>query len=141
MARKNSQDLYNEYQMITQKAADFNSAAAVLGWDQEVYMPKKGFAFRGRQLATLASQAHELITSSAYGELLHELSTRDELTDEQKINVRLSLEDYDKNKKLSSSFVERLTQQTSNSYNAWMIARKQNDFAQYAPELQKNAIS
>ncbi|HRO42163.1 MAG TPA: carboxypeptidase M32 [Flavipsychrobacter sp.] len=132
-----SSNLYEQYKNITQKAADFNNAAAVLGWDQEVYMPKKGFAFRGRQLATLASQAHELVTSDAYGKILHELSSKNDLKEEQQHNVRLSLEDYEKAKKLSTDFVEKLTQQSSESYSAWIEARRQNDFSVYAPQLEK----
>lgn len=132
-----SSQLYEQYKGLTQRSADFNNAAAVLGWDQEVYMPPKGFAFRGRQLATLASQAHELVTSDRYGNLLHELSQRHDLSDDQQHNIRLSLEDYEKNKKLSADFVEQLTQQTSNSYNAWIDARRKSDFSLYAPELAK----
>ena len=128
---------YQQYQNITQKAADFNNAAAVLGWDQEVYMPEKGFAFRGRQLATLASQAHELVTSEAYGTLLQELSNAGDLADEQSRNVQISLEDYEKNKKLSTAFVEQLTAQSTASFSAWIEARNKNDYAVYAPELAK----
>ena len=43
-----SESLYQQYKDTTQKAADLNNASAVLGWDQEVYMPSKGFEMRGR---------------------------------------------------------------------------------------------
>lgn len=130
-------DLYNEYQEITQKAADLYYASAVLQWDQEVYMPKKGFPYRGRQLATLASQAHEWMTSERYGNLLRELSAKNGLTDVQQQNVRLSLEDYERNKKLTPEFVETLTKQTSDSYNAWIQSRQDNNFQTYALQLEK----
>ncbi|MGN6568329.1 MAG: carboxypeptidase M32 [Flavipsychrobacter sp.] len=133
----NSQELYTAYQEMTQKAADLQYAAAVLGWDQEVYMPAKGFAHRGRQLATLATQAHELITGDRYGEILHQLSTATDLTDVQQNNVRLSLEDYNRNKKLPPAFVEALTMQTSASYNAWIQARNENNYEVYALQLAK----
>ena len=68
------------HQEISQKAADLNYAAAVLGWDQETYMPPKGYAARGRQLATLATQAHAMLTSDEYRGILHELSGRGDLT-------------------------------------------------------------
>ena len=35
------------------------SAAAVLNWDQEIYMPPKGAQARGGQIATLSGIAHE----------------------------------------------------------------------------------
>lgn len=132
-----SEALYQQYKDITQKAADLNNASAVLGWDQEVYMPSKGFDMRGRQLATLASLAHEMVTSDAYGNLLQELAGRGDLEDAAKRNVELSLEDYNKNKKLPAAFVEQLTQQTSASYSAWLQSRKENKYSIYAPELEK----
>lgn len=132
-----TKELYEEYKRITQKAADLEYASAVLGWDQEVYMPPKGFTFRGRQLATLASLAHEMVTSKEYGELLHELAGKDDLDDTQHANIRLSIEDYEKNSKLPSSFVEELTGQVSKSYDAWIRSRRENSYKVYAPELEK----
>lgn len=128
---------YKNYLGVTQKAADLNYAAAVLGWDQETYMPPKGFAFRGRQLATLATEAHNLLTSDAYGANLQELVLGKDLTDEQSVNVQLSLEDYEKGKMLPASFVDEVTQASSSSLNAWVTARKANDYRIYAPELER----
>jgi carboxypeptidase Taq len=129
--------LYDRYQEITQKAADLNNAAAVLGWDQETYMPLKGFAARGRQLATLATQAHALLTSDEYRGMLQELSASAGLSEEQAANVRLSLEDFEKASRLPDDFIEELTQASSTSLNAWSNARKANDYSIYAPHLAK----
>ena len=71
-------------------------------------MPEKGFDIRGRQLATLASLAHEMLTAESYGDLLQELSSRNDLDEQQKANVRLSFEDYTKDKKLPNEFVEAI---------------------------------
>jgi carboxypeptidase Taq len=127
--------MYDRYQEITQKAADLNYAAAVLGWDQETYMPPKGYAARGRQLATLATQAHALLTSNEYRDLLEQLSKDDSLTDLQAANVRLSLEDYQKAATLPEAFVETLTQATSTALNAWTKARHANDYRIFEPQL------
>ncbi len=132
-----TQQLYKEYVAIMQKAADLNNAAAVLGWDQEVYMPAKGAPYRGRQLATLATQAHEILTGEGLGKLLHELSLATDLEENQSANIRLSLEDYEKNKKLPPAFVEELSMLTSECFNAWIAARKQNDFNLFAPSLSR----
>lgn len=132
--------LYDRYQEISQKAADLNYAAAVLGWDQETYMPPKGFAARGRQLATLATQAHALLTSDEYHKVLQELSGADGLTSEQAANVQLSIEDFEKASRLPDAFVEELTQATSTSLNAWSQARKANDYSIYAPQLARMIV-
>lgn len=127
---------YQQYLQTTRQAADLNGAAALLQWDQEVYMPAKGAGFRARQLATLAQQAHELLTSEAYGKLLQELSAAS-LDEKAAANIRLSLEDYDKQKKLSSDFVSRLSVASSKAYEAWIAARRQNDFLLFAPALEE----
>ena len=130
-------ELYSEYGGILQKAADINNAAAVLGWDQETYMPPKSAERRGEQLATLASMAHELLTSDKLGELLTQLPSDATLTDTEQANVRLSRRDMDKNKKLTSSFVESMSRQSSECFNAWIEARKKNDYSIYEPSLAK----
>lgn len=134
---KTTTELYNQYLETTQQAADLGYASAVLGWDQEVYMPPKGFPYRGRQLATLASMAHDMVTADSYGQLLEELSGRGDMDESQADNIRLSREDYLKGKKLPTSFISKITEQTSASYDAWIRARKENNFALYAGELSK----
>lgn len=128
---------YQHYQEINQSAADFRNAAAVLEWDQETYMPAKGYKTRGRQLATLAARAHELLTNSEYAALLETLKADNSLDEIQAINVRLSLEDFEKNKKLSNAFVAELSQATSTALQAWIEARRKNNYGIFAPELKK----
>jgi len=134
---QNTDQLYSTYTILLQKAADINYASAVLGWDQEVYMPPKGAEYRGRQLATLASQAHEMVTSDSYGNLLKELLKQQELSDSEKRNVQLSFEDYTRNKKLSPEFVEEMSRLQSECFNTWIEARKKNDYTIFAPSLAK----
>src|SRR5579859_7049127 len=98
---KSSQDLYGEYTARMQKIADVKFSAAVLQWDQETYLPPKGAEFRGRQLATLSEIAHEWFIAPELGNLLVELHSRQDLHADQKKNVALSLEDYNKQKKFT----------------------------------------
>ncbi len=134
---KTTKQLYTEYVALMQKAADLNNAAALLEWDHEVYMPPKGAAFRGRQLATLASQAHEILTGGEMEAVLNDLKGKEGLTDAEQANVRISMQDFEKNKKLPSSFVSELSNQTTACYNAWIEARQKSDYRIYAPHLAK----
>src|SRR5260221_13592569 len=95
---KSSEDLYTEYKDRMQKIADVKYAAALLQWDQETYLPVKGAAFRGQQLASLSEIAHEWLTAGSLGDLLAELNARGDLSGDQQRNVALSLEDYTKQK-------------------------------------------
>ncbi len=124
--------LYNQYQQVFQRIADVKYAAAVLQWDQETYLPKKGAESRARQLATLNELAHELITAHAIGNLLQELLAAD-LSDDQAKNANLSLEDYNRLKKLPADFVRTLSEAISASFYAWMDSRKQNSFKVFEP--------
>jgi carboxypeptidase Taq len=133
----NTKQLYAEYVALMQQAADLNNAAALLEWDHEVYMPAKGAAARGRQLATLSSMAHEILTGKEFERVITELAGKDGLSDTEEANVRISLEDFEKNRKLPSSFVSDLSHQTTACYNAWIEARQKSDYNIYKPHLAK----
>jgi len=135
MVNKNSQELYNDFKALMQKAADLNNSAALLSWDQETYMPPKSADIRGQQLATLSTLAHEMLTGGELEKLIGGLSAAEGLDEEQLANVRIAADDFEKNKKLPSSFVERMSRLTSDCFNAWIAARKQNDFQVFAPLL------
>ena len=127
--------LYDTYKTKMQKIADVKYASAVLQWDQETYLPPKGNHFRGRQLATLSEIAHEQFTTEAMGALLNELNSKEDLSNSEKKNVQLSLEDYNRSKKLSSDFVRKMSETVTASYHSWVNARKKNSFATFKQPL------
>ena len=127
--------LYDTYKTKMQKIADVKYASAVLQWDQETYLPPKGNHFRGRQLATLSEIAHEQFTTPAMGALLNELNSKEGLTENEKRNVQLSLEDYNRSKKLSSDFVRKMSELVTASYHSWVNARNENSFVPFAQPL------
>jgi carboxypeptidase Taq len=128
-------ELYNEYKTKMQKIADVKYASAVLQWDQEIYLPKKGNDCRGTQIATLSEIAHQLFTDEKMGHLLNELIVTDNLSDKQKRNVQLSLEDYTKASKLTSHFVRQMSETVNKSFHAWIQARKENSFSTFQQPL------
>ena len=84
---------------FTNKSTDIQRAIAVLNWDQETYMPKKGQGFRAQQIGTLSGLAHEIATSKAYEECLLELKDKESLSAQDQRNVQLLLKDFEKAKK------------------------------------------
>ena len=131
----NNDSLFNEYKAKMQKIADVKYASALLQWDQETYLPPKGAAFRGRQIATLSEIAHEKFTDEKFGHLLYELVNKEGLTNTEKRNVELSLYDYNKSKKLPSAFVRQMSEAVNKSFHAWIEARKENSFAVFQQPL------
>ena len=134
---KDSKTLYEEYVQQMRRVADLRYAGAVLQWDQEIYLPKQGANFRGQQLATVGELAHEFFTAPALGNLLKELSGRNDLGTIEQRNISLSVYDYEKSIKLPATFVRNMSEQVTRSYHAWVDARTANRFELFAPELKK----
>ncbi len=129
--------LYQQYRTQLQKIADIKYAHAVLQWDQETYMPKNSTHKRAKQMATLSELAHVESTVEHLGNLLQTLSEKNDLSEIERKNVELSWNDYLKEKKYSTVFVRQMSETISISFNAWMDARKQNEYTFFEPALAK----
>jgi carboxypeptidase Taq len=90
---------------------------------------------RGRQLSTLSEMAHQLFSEDELGNILKELIDKKDLGPLQKRNVELTLEDYEKNKKYSSEFVRKLSDQINKTFHCWIDARRQNSFSVFEKDL------
>jgi carboxypeptidase Taq len=132
-----SNQLYEQYKDRLVRLADVQHSASVLHWDMETYMPPKGARFRGQQLATLSGIAHEMFTDPAFGELLDNLAVDQTLNWEEERNVAETKHDYDRDRKLSKEFVEKLTRTTSEAFQAWHKAKTDGHFPTFAPLLEK----
>jgi|GEM_PF-3267136 Zn-dependent carboxypeptidase len=109
--------------------------AALLGWDQETYMPESGIDERAEQLAIVENLAHEKAVNPGIGELLNRLEGEKDLSGQEKAYLRVSRREYDKETKLPAGLVSEMARQTSLSQAAWVQARKNNDFKRFAPHL------
>ncbi|MEI6817707.1 MAG: carboxypeptidase M32, partial [Bacteroidota bacterium] len=128
---------YNRYVSLMRKISDINGSMAVLSWDQEVYMPAKGAEIRAQQVATLSGIAHELFVGNEVGDLLELLRKDDSLDVHQKKNISETLYDYTRRKKYSTEFVMKLSECTSQAFQAWSKAKDTSDFSLFAPHLKK----
>jgi carboxypeptidase Taq len=64
------QAAYDELIGRAREQAMLASCSAVLGWDEQTYMPTGGVSHRGNQMALLAGLHHERATDPRVGELL-----------------------------------------------------------------------
>ncbi len=122
----------------------FNSILSLLHWDQETYMPPGAIGARSEQIAQLSHLIHEEKLSPSYkaalAKLVHLKSGQikaKHLSQEQRAALREWHKDYSKAKLLPSSFVKTFSQVTSESAQVWSIAKKSNNFALFAPFLEK----
>jgi carboxypeptidase Taq len=136
----------NAYESLLQRSKEialYNSAASVLSWDQETYMPSKAGAYRAEQLGQFAGLTHRLSTGSDVGDWIKACEDKlppcadEEETALRAANVREWRRDYDRATKLSSKLVEDLAKTTSLGREAWAKARLESDFSAFSPWLEK----
>lgn len=129
----------NRLKEILGEVSDLGRASSVLGWDQQVYMPLMGAEARGQQLATLGKIAQEKFTSDEVGGLLEDLQKEypDAETDEGAM-IRVAARNYDKAKRVPSSFIAEQAVAASKAFEAWVEAKSKSDFSIFEPFLEKN---
>lgn len=119
---------------------DLNRANALLSWDQQTYMPHGGAAARAEQLATLQKISHEMLTADETGRLLdaaaEETANVDPDSDEARL-IKVARRDYHKARKVPADLVAAITRTTSKAFEAWAQARKDSDWKQFEPHLEK----
>ena len=122
-----------------------NSAASLLSWDQETYMPPGGGRARADQLATLQGLAHDRLISPDIERLLEQWvnpatglavdSPEDAWDEPSRALLREVWRDFSRAKKLPSAFVKRLGHECSLAQQAWSEAKKKSDFRMFLPHL------
>mmetsp|Transcript_14393 Transcript_14393/g.24611 ORF Transcript_14393/g.24611 Transcript_14393/m.24611 type:complete len:588 (-) Transcript_14393:118-1881(-) len=140
-------DLLEKLRTITH----LNNAATVLRYDQQVFMPPTAAASRGKQMAVLASIAHERATSPEIGELIEkaivdlgelsatcgeggEVKENEDLKTAKRI-LELEKKQFDKNTCIPSELAAKKASLEASANAAWVKARQTNDFSSFAPSL------
>ncbi len=129
-----------ELKELLGEVSDLNGAQAVLGWDQQTYMPAGGSESRGEQLSTLANITHQKFTAPRIGELLDGLSRTASLQDPDADDarlVRVTMREYAKQTKVPSEWVAEFARITAVAQDAWIEARAENNFGKFQPFLEQ----
>ncbi len=124
---------------LKQRCYDMNAlrtAVAIMDWDQQCYMPHNGASARAGQVSTLSRMAHEMLISDETKSAL-EAAEAAPSTEEEKALCRLMRRGYDQAVKFPASLVEEKARLAAESHEVWVKARKENDFASFAPYLER----
>jgi carboxypeptidase Taq len=134
------QAAYDELIVRAREQAMLASCSAVLGWDEQTYMPTGGASHRGNQMALLAGLHHERATDPKIGELLAIVAESNLTADTGSptaVNVRELSRSYQRRVRLPRTLVEELARTTSMAQPEWVAARAANDFGRFRPWLDK----
>jgi carboxypeptidase Taq len=103
-------------------------------------MPPAAGAYRAEQVAYLAGEIHKRRTAPELGEWLAELNDSDLAHDRHSAEgatIRELHRTFTKRSKLPQRLVEELARAVSLGEQAWVVARKDNNFAHFLPHLEK----
>ena len=134
----NPQQAYQELLQRTKELSYLGAARALLGWDQEVNMPRNAASWRAEVQSYLSGQMHRKATDPAINDLLAAVEESDLVADplsDVAVNVREWRREYDRATKLPTEFVERFTRVVVMSQQAWAEARAKAEFDIFAPHL------
>jgi carboxypeptidase Taq len=122
-----------------QRAHNLGTVGELLAWDEQVNLPPGAAEQRAAQHAVLAEVLHAAVSDERVGQLLVQLERQKaELTADEIAIVANARRDYDRATKLPVDFVREKATQGSRGYHAWARAKAADDFASYAPVLEKN---
>lgn len=134
-------EAYDELKTRMAEVAEFETIRWVLDWDEQTELPSSGATWRGRQAALIDGISHERATDPKIGELISELEvagdTLGDTDSAERVNLREWRRDYDRRVKLPKKLVEEMTRTTVEARNAWVEARKNNNFSSFSPWLEK----
>ncbi|HBX68527.1 MAG TPA: carboxypeptidase [Chloroflexi bacterium] len=129
-----------ELKQRLQEINDLDMIGAVLNWDQSTYMPPGGAPARGRQMALVSRLSQEKFIDPAVGKLLDDLEPyADRLpddSDEARL-IRVTRREYERATKVPPEFLAQFNAHGSESYQVWIKARPENNFAAVRPYLEK----
>jgi len=131
------QTRYDEFVERVERLTHLQGASGVLSWDQQVMMPSGGTPARSRQLSTLSTMGHELLTSEEMAADLDALEADDSLVDPQQAVVREVRRERDRAACVPGDLVERTSRATSEALGVWEQAKAEDDFDLFAPKLEE----
>lgn len=130
-------DAYNRLLEIDRKITLIGHIDAVLGYDFETVMSKKGGDERAQQMSFLSSMMHDLSTGKDVGESLSVLEGVTEATDEQKALVRNWKKTYENEVLIPAKLVQDISEVQSTCQNKWFSARLDGNWKDFYPYLER----
>eukprot|EP01132_Coremiostelium_polycephalum_P000585 gene585-730_t len=129
---------YHQLEVELTKITHLKNIANVAYWDVEINLPTGAVANRHQELATLAEVIHQTSTSKTLGNLIQAaMQEIDALDAWQKANLLLIKKDYEQAQCISPKLQHAYSVATGEAEYVWREARKNNDFNQLVPYLDR----
>lgn len=134
------QNKFDELRRRYEEVAALGAAGALLGWDQNVFMPPGGAAARGKVQSVVSEVAHLKFTAPETGALITEVydwAQAKGLESFEASFLRAVKRDYDHEVKIPAVLVKEFSLASTASFEAWHKAKQASDYSIFAPHLDK----
>lgn len=136
---KTLEDAYSELRTELKRLDRLGAAKGILFWDTQVNMPSGSADLRGEELAAFSELLHRECSTPRLGELIANVEAHEiNLSPEQAIVIKEARKDYDKITRIPPEFSARRAKAQNAGFQAWVKARKEDDFATFLPHLIEN---
>lgn len=125
---------FDELMAFQRETEALGQIAGRLGWDQETVMPPGAAEQRAEEMGALESVLHARRTDPRIGDWLAEARPGDEAGAAQ---LRLIRRSYERARKVPAPLAIEIARVTSAAQGKWAAARQADDFAAFAPVLEK----
>ena len=129
---------YQQLEQEWRRLHAFRGALSLLRWDAAVMMPRGSAELRGEQVAALETEYHALLTTPKVTRLLDRAQADVRgLEDWQVSNLREMRRQRDHAIATPVTLISRLARATAIAESQWLAARRDNNYALFAPHLEE----
>ncbi len=140
MAQKTTEELVSSFDELQHAVCGYELALSLMQYDSQTVAPAAGAADAGAAQAVLYAAKHDLESSEATGELLaalQECADAGELDWLHTAELRVFARTYDEERRLPADLVADYRKLTTEAFPVWRAAKEGNDFASFAPYLDR----
>ncbi|MBV0911963.1 carboxypeptidase M32 [Anianabacter salinae] len=127
---------YDDLTAFQRETEALGAVAGRLGWDQETMMPRGAAQQRGEEMAAMEGVLHARRTDPRLGDWLAAIDDS-ALDAAGQAVMRHMRRDYLRNTKVPARLASEIARVTSVAQGVWAEARAAEDFAAFAPTLEK----
>lgn len=129
---------YEKLAQHLQQATHLDHILRLAHWDASTMLKPGAAPSRQREMATLAAILHQMRTSPEMGQLIQAATQEKGALDEwQSANLAIARKTYEEEKCITPAMKEEYSRVTGECEFVWRTARKNNDFKQLVPHLDR----
>ncbi|MEE9387816.1 MAG: carboxypeptidase M32 [Paracoccaceae bacterium] len=127
---------YDDLMAFQRDTEALGQVAGRLGWDQETTMPSGAAAQRSEEMGAIEGVLHSRRVDPHIGDWLGAIDAAS-LDDVGRANLRHIRRSFERNSKVPAALASEIARVTSMAQGVWAKAREAEDFAGFAPTLER----